>query len=143
RGLAGDFRVAQHGVGADLPQNEVGTGRDHVAVEPRQHLGRVLAVDAAVEHLDGGVGEALLEQRLKPRRVGGGGGTGARPVGRGGADRDDRQRLALLKPRGGALEPLAGRNGGGGDSTLWLAGRAGPFGRGRKRDREREKERRG
>ena len=41
--------VAQHGIGADLPEDQIGLLGDHGAVEPREHVGSLVAVDAAVQ----------------------------------------------------------------------------------------------
>jgi hypothetical protein len=61
RGAAIVHRViADQRIGAQLPQQQVGLGGDHGAVEALEHVGDFLAVDTAVEHGDRMAGEMAL-----------------------------------------------------------------------------------
>ena len=65
-------------------------------LEPGQLLADILAALATIDHADLVTGEALLELGLEPARIIQGRGAGADALGRGGADRNDGQRLVLL-----------------------------------------------
>ena len=61
--------IAHDRIGANLPENEIGMGRDDRAIEPSNHLWRLFAVDAAIEHGDVIGREALLEFDREPTRI--------------------------------------------------------------------------
>ena len=61
--------VAQHGIGADLPEHEIGMRRDDAGCEPRHHLRGLFAVDAAIEHGDVERREALFQLDAEPARI--------------------------------------------------------------------------
>ena len=66
----GGIEAAQHGIGADLPDHEIGVGVEHRGLQPLHHLGRVLAALAAVEHGDVGGRILPLQLRKQPVRIG-------------------------------------------------------------------------
>ena len=86
--------VAQHRIGAELPQHQVGLGGDHGLVEAPEHVADDLAADAAIEHLDRVRGKAPLQFGLEPAGVIRRARAGAGARGRGRADGDDDDRLA-------------------------------------------------
>jgi hypothetical protein len=107
--------VAQHRIGADLPEHEVRPLRDDGGVEPRQHVGDFLAAHAAVQHRDFVSGKTLRELLRQPARIGSRRRARARPVGRRGTERDDLDRLAAREASGRVRERkieagLAGRH---------------------------------
>ena len=53
--------VAQHGIGPDLPEHQIGMRRKHAGLEPLDHLRGFFAVDAAIEHGDIGTRETLFQ----------------------------------------------------------------------------------
>src|SRR5580704_13901932 len=58
--------IAQHRIGADLPEHELRMLGDDAAGEPRHHVFGLVAVDAAVEHGDVLQRETLLEVDGEP-----------------------------------------------------------------------------
>jgi len=44
--------VADHRIGTELPENEIGLGRDHRFVEALEHVRHFFAADAAVDDRD-------------------------------------------------------------------------------------------
>ena len=53
--------IAQHRIGAELPQHEVGFLRDHAGLETGQHVAHFLAIDAMIDDADAIVRKALPE----------------------------------------------------------------------------------
>jgi hypothetical protein len=74
---------AQHPVGADLPQHQIGLLGDHGSVEAREHVGDFLAAHAAVQNGDFMPGKMSDEFLCKAARIGGSRRTRAHPVGHG------------------------------------------------------------
>ncbi len=68
-GIAG-VEVAQHRIGTDLPDHQIGLRVDHLVLQPGHHLRRVLAALAAVEHGDAGTGIGPMQLRRQPVRIG-------------------------------------------------------------------------
>ena len=62
-------RMAQHAVGADLPDDERRAHRERVPIDARDLLGRVLPADAAVDNGNVREGEMLAQLHLHHRRV--------------------------------------------------------------------------
>jgi hypothetical protein len=63
-------RSRSAGVGAELPDHQIGLLIDHVLPETREHLGGVLAVDATIENNDRYVGIKPVEFGREPGRIG-------------------------------------------------------------------------
>ena len=53
--------IAQHRIGAELPQHQIGLLGDDRARRSAQHVGDFFAVDAAVEHGDRATGKLRLQ----------------------------------------------------------------------------------
>ena len=51
RSRGGHRMIAQHVIRADLPEDQVGLFRDYVRFEAGQHVGRFLAIHAAVDNV--------------------------------------------------------------------------------------------
>ena len=66
----GDVAVAEHGVGAKLPNDEIGLLRQDVTVEARGHLLGHFAADAAIDHPNLRLGQVFLQNCRKPARIG-------------------------------------------------------------------------
>ena len=100
-GMRFERAVAQHRIGADLPENQIGMRGDDGGVEAGQHLVGLLAVDAAIEHRDVAPREALRKLGRKAARIACRRRVAPAPGCRGRADRNDRQWLAARQaPRG-------------------------------------------
>ena len=67
-GGLGRIEIAQHRVGADLPDHQVRMHVDHRGLQPLHHFGRVLAALAAIDH--GDVGGRILPVQLRRQPVG-------------------------------------------------------------------------
>ena len=91
--------VAQHRIGADLPEHQIRMRRKDVALKPRHHLRGLFAVDAAIEHRDVERRETLFQFDRKAARIACRGRTSTCPGGRRRTDRDNRQRLAAAAIR--------------------------------------------
>ena len=61
--------MAQHRVGAELPEHQVGLLGDDGAVEALKHVADLLAADAAVEHGDRLRGEGMPQFGFEPARI--------------------------------------------------------------------------
>jgi hypothetical protein len=85
--------LAQHRIGAELPQYQIGLGSDDRSVEALEHVADDLAADAPIEHRDRMAGKALAQFGPEPGRVICCLGTGAGAFGRRRADCDDGDRL--------------------------------------------------
>ena len=92
--------AAQRRIGARLPDHELRPLRQHLGIQPRQHLGNVLPADPAVHHPHLVAGQRGAQQRLQPRRVGVPGRARPRALRGGGAEGDDGERLP--RPQRGA-----------------------------------------
>jgi lysophospholipase L1-like esterase len=57
------IEVAQHGIGADLPDHKVGVTVDHGTLQPLHHLRRILPADAGID--DGDVGGRIMPLQLR------------------------------------------------------------------------------
>ena len=62
------IEVAQHGVGADLPDHQIGLGVDDLGLQPLHHFRRVLAALAANDDAD--VGRRILPAQLRRQPAG-------------------------------------------------------------------------
>ena len=74
--------LVDDGVGADLPEDEIGTLCEHAAVEAREHFPGVLAAHAAIDDLDPHVGILLAQLDLEPAGIAVGARGGADALGR-------------------------------------------------------------
>ena len=88
-----EWAVAQHRIGADLPEHQMRLLGNHPGLETGEHVDRLLAVDAAVEHGELLTGEMLAELDLKSARVGRSRRARTGAIGRRGADGHDLDRL--------------------------------------------------
>jgi hypothetical protein len=63
--------VADHRIGAKLPQNQVGFGGDHVCIKAIEHIANFLAAYTAVKHSDRVTGKTLSQLNCKSARISG------------------------------------------------------------------------
>ena len=67
-----EFIIADHRIGAKLPEDQVGLGSDHVRTEALEHVADFLTADATVEHNDRMARKTLRQFDREPTRIGGG-----------------------------------------------------------------------
>ena len=106
RRLRVERAVAQHRVGSGLPDDQIGLFIDDAGVEARQHVARLLAVDAAVQDRDIVPQKMLGQLGLEPARIVGLGRAGAGSGGRRGADGHDLDRAIAFEMARDARERI-------------------------------------